>query len=138
MMMHEPILQIIRTHQAYMKWMRTYIMTSCWDPVARIFQLIIGERIVCKKAFGIFWHLTSYSNSLLLKAIEEGVDIQVHGNFGQDRDSVKESLCGVFLSKLELVSKHQPDSEDMHLVERLQKIDCYEAMIEGTTPPKIL
>jgi hypothetical protein len=25
----------------------------------------------------------------------------------------------------------------VHLVERLQKIDCYEAMIEGTTPPKI-
>jgi hypothetical protein len=103
-----------------------------------IFQFLIGGRIVCKRVFGIFWHLISYSTSLLLKAIEKGVDIQVHRNFGQDRDLVKEGLCGVFLSKLELVSKHQPDSEDVHLVERLQKIDCYEAMIEGTTPPKIL
>jgi hypothetical protein len=119
--MHEPILQIIRTCQAYIKWMFTYIMTSCWDPVARIFQFSIGGRIVCKKAFGIFWHLISYSISLLLKAIEEGVDIQVYGNFGQNRESVKESLCSIFLSKLELVSEHQPDSEDVHLVERLQK-----------------
>jgi hypothetical protein len=90
-----------------------------------------------KKAFGIFWNLTLYSTSLLLKAIEEGVDIQVHGNFGQDRDSVKKGLYNVFLSKLELVSEHQPDSEDVHLVECLQKIDCHEAMIKDTIPPKI-
>jgi hypothetical protein len=113
-------------------------MTSCWYPIARIFQFSIGGRIVCKKAFGIFWHLTLYSTSLLLKAIEERVDIQVHGNFGQDQDLVKEGLCGVFLSKLELVSKYQPDSENVHLVEHLQKIDYYKAMIEGTTPSKKL
>lgn len=70
--------------------------------------------------------------SLLMHTIENCVELPMHGNFGQDRDSPMEDRCAAFLSKLEDVSEHQPDSEEVHLVERMRKIDCYEAMVEGS------
>lgn len=68
---------------------------------------------------------------LLKNCIVAGIELPIHGNFGQDRGAVKEHACGVFLTKLASVSEQQPDSEEIHLVERVSKIDLYEAMCTG-------
>jgi hypothetical protein len=43
-----------------------------------------------------------------MKSIRTGVEISMHGNFGQDRGSVKEHACGVFLTRLSAVSEQHP------------------------------
>lgn len=129
--MHEPILDFVRNRLTYMKWMYTYIFTSSWKPETQTFSFAIGGRNVCSTAFRAFWHLTRHSFGLIIGCIKQGLDLPVHGNLGQDRNATKEQMCSVFLSKLENVSEHQPDTEEVHLVERLNKIDVYEAMVAG-------
>jgi len=107
------------------------MLVSFWKEQTNSFEFTVGGRAVCPVAFCAFWHLTRYSFDLLTTCIKEGRDLPVHGNFGQDRDSVKEDMCAVYLSKLADVSDQQPDSEEIHLVERMHKIDVYEAMAEG-------
>jgi hypothetical protein len=129
--MHEPILEYTQNRRSFIKWMHCYIMTSFWNADTNSFQFSVGGRDVCPVAFCAFWHLTRYTFELITKCIREGLDLPVHGNLGQDRDSIKEQMCEVYLTKLERVSEHQPDTEEIHLVEKVKKIDVYEAMAEG-------
>jgi hypothetical protein len=90
--------------------------------------MVLGQE-VCRVAFREFWHLTRYGIDLLCRCVKKKQALPIHGNALIYHDEAQTRQCQLFLERLAQVSEHQPDSEEIHLVERTTKIAMHEAMV---------
>jgi hypothetical protein len=56
--------------------------------------------------------------------------VPLHGNNFMDHDDPKTRVCVLYLELLAKVSEHQPDSDEIHLIEQTKKIEFYYDMLE--------
>jgi hypothetical protein len=90
--------------------------------------MVLGQE-VCYAAFRELWHLIKYGIDILYRCVKKKQALLIHGNMLIYHDEAQTHQCQLFLEQLAQVSEHQPDSEEIHLVERTTKIAMHEAMV---------
>ena len=105
------------------------LLQEMFNPDTRKFSLTVDGRVVCRKAFQIFWDIGDYTFKKLFRNIRNNEPLSViHGN-SYVHDPVKLVRCCDWLGVLEKYCEQQPDSEEVHLPERTYKADVYEEMV---------
>lgn len=115
----------------------TYLLTLMglmYDSASNKFSFIVLGSRVCRTAFREFWHTTKYGLELLCRCVRSKRAYPVHGNALLFRDDPQTRASMLYLTRLAHVSEHQPDSEEIHLVERTTKQEIYEGMVAELQP----
>lgn len=126
-------LELVNDRKHFMTFLMTLLETM-WNAEAREFSFMVLGHNVCRVAFREFWHLTKYGLDLLCRCIRERRDYPTHGNALLFQDNPAARLCSIYLQRLADVSEQQPDTEEIHLVERTTKISVYEGMVAELSP----
>ena len=84
----------------------------------------------CGTAFERFWNISNYTRRHVMDCIRSGLPVSApHGNEITEHLNFKTWLVKDWLTNFCLVCEQQPDSDDVHTVERYKKIDIYDVMI---------
>jgi hypothetical protein len=129
----EAVIGLVGKRSEWMSFMQT-LMSGMYDSDANEFQFTVLGSPVCPTAFREFWHLTQYGLELLCRCIRNDRDYPIHANALLDKDDAKTRQCQLYLHRLEHVSEHQPDSEEVHLIERTTKTIVFEAFQAELAP----
>jgi hypothetical protein len=66
----------------------------------------------------------------LIHLAKHNLPVPLYRNNYIDNDYPKSRLCALYLKLLAKVLEHQPDSNEVHLIEQTKKIDVYYDMLE--------
>ena len=85
---------------------------------------------VCAHAIEVFWNISRYTRRLIEQSVRDQRPIvQPHGNSLIAKDAFKERITAAWFETFIPVCEFQPDSEEIHMLERLKKVDVYESCI---------
>ena len=101
-----------------------------FNPEEDSFIFKVNNVPVCGTAFERFWNITNYTRRHVTDCIRSGMPATApHGNESREYLNFKTRLVESWLDDFCLVCEQQPDSDEVHTVERYKKIDIYDAMI---------
>jgi hypothetical protein len=90
----------------------------------------VNNILCCGIAFERFWNITNYTRRHVTYCIRNNLPVTVpHGNSIREHLQFKTGLVIVWLSNFCLLCEQQPDSNEVHTVERYKKVDIYDVMI---------
>lgn len=95
----------------------------------QLFSYSVAGESVCTVAWQEFWQITEYTRRKIEKSIRLNQNIDVpHGNVFIDKPDPKKALCFDWFAHFSTYCEKQPDSEDIHTIERWHKVDLYAEM----------
>lgn len=101
-------------------------MTSMRIGRSTKFNLKVNNRNVCAVAFEAWWGISRHYRLKIKNSILKNQSIKgIHKNSSLHRDKQAEALVYGFLENFCKYCEHQPDSEEIHTMQSIRKMDIY-------------
>lgn len=115
--------------KSFYKYVQQKSLFTSYSVQTELFSYSVAGRDACPIAFQEFWNITEYTRRKIEKSIRQGENLDVpHGNVFVDKPDPKSSLCFDWFSHFCHYCEKQPDSDEIHTIERWKKIELWEEM----------
>lgn len=106
------------------------VLSGMYDPEMKKFYYKVNNVRCCGIAFERFWNITNFTRRHVIDCIRNRLPVSSpHGNSLIEHNNFKTRLVKNWLTNFCLVCEQQPDSNEVHTVERYKKIDIFDVMI---------
>lgn len=121
----EDLLETNKSIEARLNYIRG-LMVGMQVQNSEKFRLQVNNRRVCARAFECWWGISPFYRLKIKRSIIKNASIRgVHKNSSIHRDFPAERLVYGFLSNFIKYCEHQPDSNEVHTMQSIRKIEIF-------------